>query len=270
MGFDLLPAESHAPATIDSGLPGNDDAAAGGASGAPENGGTDGSGGTPTSANGGTAGSAATTSESGGGFVGAGGTASGGATSVDASAPDSASGGARASGGAAGHGGASEAGPATSCASGGAALEVWSFDSTVEGWAFWPNLGTGTLSWTSTNGNPSAGALALDVQTGSGLLGWIVLDAPAPDLSGQTGSVWVWLDSAATLDVKLYVQSNPQYSWADGGGVTLAPKTWTCLTIDFGNPVYAHMKYDPSMVVRYGIELAGNGPLTLYVDQFSY
>ena len=207
---------------------------------------------------------------SGGGSNNAGGTASGGATSVDASMPDAASGGTPASGGSVGSDGALDAGPAPSCANGAAALNVWPFDSTVEGWAFWPNLGTGTLSWTSTTGNPSAGALALDVQTGSGLLGWIVLDAPAPNLSGQTGAVWVWLDSAATLGAKLYVQSNPQYSWADGGFVTLSPKTWTCLTIDFSNPVFAHMKYDASMVVRYGIELTGTGPLTLYVDQFSY
>jgi len=147
---------------------------------------------------------------------------------------------------------------------------VWSFNSTVESWAYWPNLGAGTLSWTGATGNPAAGSLAADVTNGDGVLGWIIFDAPAPNLTGHTGSVWVYLDSGSG-GVKMYAQSNlSTFAWADGGFVTLSPRTWTCVTINFSTPVYKDATFDPANIVRFGIEVAGTGPVRVYADQFSY
>jgi len=168
---------------------------------------------------------------------------------------------------------APDAAPPPCCASSAPSLKVWSFDSTVEGWAFWPNTGvTGTLSQTLAVGNPTPGALAANVQSGSGKVGWVVLDSAAPNLTGQTASVWVYLDSAVTgVGVKIYMQSDPKkYAWADGGFVTLTPKTWTCLSINMDAPTYKDATFDPTMVVRFGVEITGTAPFTLYADQFEY
>jgi hypothetical protein len=149
---------------------------------------------------------------------------------------------------------------------------VWSFNSTIESWAFWPSAGTGALTWTGAVGNPGAGALSLDITSGSGLYGWIVMDGPAANLTGRTGSVWLWLDTVTTgVGAKLYVQTNnPSYSWADGGFVNITPRTWTCLSIDLSSPAYQDQQYDPASILRFGVELVGPGPVRFYADQFSY
>lgn len=190
---------------------------------------------------------------------GAGGTSSGGASSGGTSSGGASSGGVSNTGG---------SGPV--CASTSGTSQVWSFNSTVESWQYWPNAGPGTLSWTAATGNPTAGSLALDVTSGNGTLGWLVFDAPAPNLSGHTASVWLYLDSG-TAGIKMYAQSNPSsYAWADGGYVVLTPKTWMCITINYSSPVYEDATFDPTNIVRIGVEIGGTGPLRIYADQFAY
>jgi hypothetical protein len=284
IGFDLLPQDSRQAVSNDAGV-GAGGAGLGGASGAPSTGGSSGSSSGGRSGGGGTtsSGGAGYGASSGGGDSGSAG--SGGTT--DASAPDGAGGsqsggtgdgssggassGGASSGGVSGTGGSGpDAGPSPVCASTSGTIQVWSFNSTVETWAYWPNLGPGTLSWTAATGNPTAGSLALDVASGDGVLGWIVFDSLTADLSGRTGAVWLYLDSG-TVGVKLYVQSSRStYKWADGGFVTLTPKTWTCVTIDFSAPDYANAGYDPRNIVRFGLEFAGLGPVRVYADQFAY
>jgi hypothetical protein len=52
--------------------------------------------------------------------------------------------------------------------------------------------------------------------------------------------------------------------------VNLTPKTWTCVTINYSTPVYADAAFDPTNIVRIGIEVAGIGPARVYADQFAY
>jgi hypothetical protein len=270
IGFDLLPSDSQQAVTTDGGAGGDRFDATAGAPGTggtgPESGGTSGSGGTST-------GGASDGGASSGGTSGAGGTggsATGGASGTQSGGAGGASSGGASSGGVSNTGGVSpDAGPPPVCASASGTVKVWSFDSTVESWAYWPNLGAGTLSWTGATGNPAAGSLAADVTNGDGVLGWIVMDSAAPNLSGHTGSVWLYLDSG-NVGIKMYAQAGSTYKWADGGFVTLTPKTWTCVTINFSTPVYNDAGYSPASVVRFGIELSGIGPLRIYADQFSY
>jgi hypothetical protein len=213
-------------------------------------------------ATGGAGGSSGTDASAGTGGTPSGGTSSGGASTVDASTGGASTGGTSTG---------PDAAPPPVCANVAGSVKVWSFDTNMESWQFWPNAGVGTLSWTAAAGNPTNGALAIDLQSGNGKLGWIVLDAAAPNLSGQTGTAWVWLDAPASTGVKLYAQSGATtYAWADGGFVALSPRTWTCLTLNFDGPVYKDATFDPTQVVRFGIEISGTGPFTLYVDQLSY
>jgi len=253
VGFDLLPQDSQQAVTTGGGGAGGGrtDAAAstnGGSNGTPGTGGATSGG----NANGGASGNGAT----------------GGATSRDASTGGASSGGATSTGGR-----GPDAGPPPLCGSSTGTAKVWSFSSSVESWQFWPDAGTGALSWTAATGNPTAGALSMDITGGTGRVGWIVMDAAAPNLTGHTGAVWLWLDTQTngTIGVKIYAQSDiTKFAWADGGFIVLTPKTWTCVTIDFDTPVYKDATFDPTKVVRFGIELSGTAPLTLYADQFAY
>ena len=81
-----------------------------------------------------------------------------GGTVVPAGSGGAAAGGA---GGAAGAGGASAGGSgggadAAVCGQAAAQTQVWSFDTTVQGWEL---SGTGTFGWTGADGDPSPGAL---------------------------------------------------------------------------------------------------------------
>lgn len=304
IGFDLIPQDAQQAITSDAGG-GAGSTGTDATAGAPSSGGSSGSSGAGGAANGGASSGGLSASGASGGTTGVGGsggaggvsgssgagglasggaTATGGASSGDASsggtsgtggaASGGASTGGAASGGTPGTGGnGSDAGPPLVCGNTTATIKVWSFDSTVESWQFWPNGSAGALSWAPLAGNPAPGALALDVTSGTGTVGWIVMDAAAPNLAGHTASAWIKLDNSAngSVGVKMYAQSDPtKFAWADGGFVVLTPKTWTCLTLNFDAPVYKDATFDPTKVVRFGIEIGGAAPLTFYVDQVAY
>jgi hypothetical protein len=157
----------------------------------------------------------------------------------------------------------------TACGPSAGALQTWPFDSQTSGWAWSPDLGAGTLTWTASTGNPAPGALALDVPSGSGRLGWVLYTFSPTDLRGQIAHAFIRLESGTDVGVKLFVQSQ-SYDWADGGHVLLTPGVWTCLTLDFDAPVYASAAFDASTVFHFGIEVGGTGPLSVHVDQLGY
>jgi hypothetical protein len=157
-------------------------------------------------------------------------------------------------------------------------VRAWTFDSDTEGWVFLLNSGvSGGVSWTGSTGDPSPGALEVDVTSlpaDAGTLngGWVEFQATAlGNLTGRVVSAWVWLDSGTTPNVKVFVQTGSQYTWADNGTVHLMPHVWTCLSLDVSSPSYTNgPDYDPQNVVRLGFEMLGPTPFRVYVDSVSY
>jgi hypothetical protein len=165
---------------------------------------------------------------------------------------------------------ATDAALPTACANP-VAERVWPFHTTVEGWEFVPSSGSGPFAWTSALGQPEPGALALDLQTGTGIVGWILYGAPPPDMRGRTVSGWVYVSGSVDVWIKPFAQSNRGrvYGWVDGGGQTMQPDTWTCVSVDIDAPAYQE-DFDPTLVIRIGIEIAGTAPYQVYVDQLAY
>jgi hypothetical protein len=175
-----------------------------------------------------------------------------------------------------GPGEAAEAGSSSAACSGDhTPVQQWTFDSTAQGWTL--SLDTGvdaSVAWIGTTGNPSPGALQVDVtpyaDDGGAMNGaWLQYDMPLGDLAGRTVSAWVYLDSGTSPSLKVFVQTGTQYEWADNGIVLLAPRTWTCVSLPLSTPAYNQPSYDPTEVINVGLQLLGAAPFHLYVDTVS-
>jgi hypothetical protein len=161
------------------------------------------------------------------------------------------------------------------CATAGAsAVKQWTFDATTEGWAVLDGTGT-TVTW--VNAGPTPGALEVDglpvIGDAASSQSHIGVDElPGVDLSGRTLSALLWLDSGTSPTIKLFVQTGPLYTWADGGSIVLPLRTWTCASLNVSAPSYTSQNgvYDPTDVVRIGFELDETAPYRLYIDSVSY
>jgi hypothetical protein len=164
------------------------------------------------------------------------------------------------------------------CTSGAPPLRSWTFDSDTEGWVLLLNSGvSGGVSWTGSTGDPSPGALEVDVtqmpaDAGTPMGGWAEFQATAlGNLTGRVVSAWVWLESGTTPNLKLFVQTGSQFTWADNGTIHLVPHVWTCMSLAVSSPSYTNgPDYDPQNVVRVGFEMLGPTPFRVYVDSVSY
>jgi hypothetical protein len=162
--------------------------------------------------------------------------------------------------------------PTADCTSSAAAVDQWTFDTSVQGWTLSldPDV-QASVAWASSMGEPSPGAIQVDVTPAVSDAGtingaWLQLDAALGDLSGLTASAWVWLDRGATPHLKLYLQTGSQYGWADNGTVYLPLQTWICVSLPISSPAYQQASYDPTDTVRVGFEMLGTAPFRLYVD----
>jgi hypothetical protein len=201
--------------------------------------------------------------EGAGGAIGLGGAGGGGAASG--------AGGTFGSGGASGAGGggvdgsgSDGAGGGATCGQAGAPTQVWSFDTTVEGWEL---SGTGTFGWTGTDGDPSVGALQVDWS--SGTVHPRLVQALG-NLTGKIITMNVRVDAGSGVTAKLFVQTSSRLDWADGGLQAPTPGQWTCLALDLDNPVFAKQMYDPTDVQIVGLELDGMGSDSVLIDQVAY
>ncbi len=80
----------------------------------------------------------------------------------------------------------------------------------------------------------------------------------------------MWLESGTSPQVKLFVQTGTTYAWADAGTVVLAPRAWTCLSLDLSAPQYNQPNYDPTKVITLGFETQAIDPFRLFVDDVRY
>jgi hypothetical protein len=162
------------------------------------------------------------------------------------------------------------------CSSAATPVQEWTFDTTTEGWVIGVNTGvSATISWTGSMGYPTPGALQLDFTPGppdsgvtSGL--WIHLELPPTDLTGRTLAAWAWLESGPSPAFLTYVQTGSSYAWADDGEHTLAPHTWTCLSLPVSHPSFNQPGYDTTQVIRIGFEMLSNSPFQVFIDTVRY
>ncbi|MBV9947797.1 MAG: hypothetical protein JOZ69_13160 [Myxococcales bacterium] len=165
---------------------------------------------------------------------------------------------------------AAEASP-LACDDPSAPVRGWSFDTSTEGWSLLSDpRSRGTVVWTGTAGNPTRGALQVDVTPGAGQGAWLRYTTPLGDLTSRVVSAWVWLDLGPSPRFKVFVQTGMQFAWADGGPMFLPPRTWTCVSLSLDAPAYSQASYDPSAVVVLGFEMLGTVPFRLFVDGVRY
>jgi hypothetical protein len=154
--------------------------------------------------------------------------------------------------------------PPASCGPAGVPIKIWSFATDVESWDF-PD---GTMTWTGAVGDPDPGALQVD-WTGSLPVHPRRMQALG-DLQGRVVTARVWVDSGASVGIKVFVQTGSRYWWADGGMVMPRLREWTCVTLDIDNPAFARQQYDPRDVQVLGLELQTTGSARVYIDQVAY
>jgi hypothetical protein len=166
--------------------------------------------------------------------------------------------------------------PAAACSASLVPARQWSFDSSIESWTVEVDTGVqATPAWSGAMGDPSPGALQIDVIPSSGdasLTGaWLHFAFPSPvDLSNSTITAWAWLDSGQSPHLKTFVQTGTMYKWADNGTLFLAPHQWTCLSLPVSMPAYAQPEYDPTKVVSIGFEMLATAPFRLFFDTVQY
>lgn len=146
----------------------------------------------------------------------------------------------------------------------------YAFTSSQEGWMFKLNTGyVGSSKW-AVDGIGEPGSIQIDVTAGSGstLLGWLYAPMPVGDLSARYSALWL-RSATANLQVKHYAR-NANAEWADGGSVVLAQATWTCVTLDIGNPAFRTTGFDGTIVDELGVQIDGTPPITLWADGPGY
>jgi hypothetical protein len=158
------------------------------------------------------------------------------------------------------------------CSNAEQAIKEWTFDTSVSGWAIPAQSQVqASMTWTSSAGRPSPGALDVAVTPRSSEAGatsgaWPQYNMTLGNLTGRSVSAWVWLESGPSPELKLFVQTGSQWVWADNGTVHLSPKVWTCVSLPVSSPSYSGENYDPTDVVRLGFQLFGTEPFRMYVD----
>jgi hypothetical protein len=170
------------------------------------------------------------------------------------------------------------------CATPATVLDEWTFDTDAGtgSWGFAFDTGVQvSLTWDSTVGYPSAGALAFDVTprpndagsddggdggpTTSGA--WLENAMSNGSLSGRTFAAWVRLESGPSPQFKTFAQSGSQYIWADNGTIDLEPQTWTCVSLPFSSPSYNQGgDFDPTDVIRMGFQMIATEPFRIDFD----
>jgi hypothetical protein len=159
------------------------------------------------------------------------------------------------------------------CSSSTAPLAEWTFDATTQGWTM--DLSTGliaSLTWTSSTGNPTRGALQVDFTTpappnaGASSTVWMHEDMGPSNFTGRTLSAWAWLDSGPSPRFLTYAQTGTQYEWADDGEHTLALHAWTCVSLPLSKPTFNQPNYDTTQVIRIGFEMISNSPFRVFID----
>lgn len=171
-------------------------------------------------------------------------------------------------------GGAPDAAASSSAACGapGPFVDEWTFDASVESWTVAVDPGVlGNVSWTAATGEPSPGALELEVTPspadgGSAGGAWLQVNGSYGDLTGRTVTAWIWLDSGEGPQLKVFAQSGPQYGWEDDGTIHLLPRTWTCVSLPVSTPSYEQAWFDPTDVIRIGFEMLSDAPFRVMVD----
>ena len=186
---------------------------------------------------------------------------------------DAAIGATPAEGGGSGDTGAGSDGPSSNpCMTQTTPIDEWTFDSEVAPWTFAFDTGVqATLTWTGTVGQPALGAIEFDVTPrpsdgGSTSGAWIEYDTALGNLTGRTVAAWVRLVDGTSPQFKVYAQSGSQYIWEDNGTVTLAPQTWTCVSLPVSSPSFNQADYDPTDVIRIGFEMLATLPFRLDLD----
>jgi hypothetical protein len=151
----------------------------------------------------------------------------------------------------------------------------WTFDTSIESWISTPSAdASAPLTWTGSTGDPTKGALELvytppsppDSGTENGV--WLDVDIDASDLSKRTVSARVWLDEGS-LQLLTFVQTQTDYAWGDDGVISLPTRKWTCVSLPVSTPVFSQPDYDPTQVIRIGLEMLSDTPFRVYVDTVS-
>src|SRR5262249_13401961 len=153
--------------------------------------------------------------------------------------------------------------PNTTCSQAGTPTQVWSFDTSVQGWEL---SGSGSMVWTGAVGDPSPGAVEVDW---SGSTTHPRLVQSLGNLSGRILTIEFWADPGPSAPTKLSVQTGTKLAWADGGAVTPTPGQWTCLALDMANPAFSKPQFDPTNVAIVGLELDGGGTSRVYFDELA-
>jgi hypothetical protein len=124
------------------------------------------------------------------------------------------------------------------------------------------------MIWNGAVGDPSAGALQLDLGNGPATHPRIV--QPLGDLRGRTITARVWVDSGTGVGIKVFVQTGVRQVWADGGIFSLAPRQWTCVSLNIDNPIASGQQYDPTNVQILGFEVQAASSARIYFDEVTY
>ena len=150
-------------------------------------------------------------------------------------------------------------------------MQVWSFDTDLEGWTKLDNNGaSGTLTWSAEVGNPATGAVQYDATSGNGFIGEALRSLSSPaDLSGRTVFAWVMAAGEEPVSAN-FIGATTLTTTAYGAAVALSPETWTCVTFEPGAPETAPGGYDATQVRWLGIQFSGSAPFRVYVDEVSY
>ncbi len=151
----------------------------------------------------------------------------------------------------------------------------WTFDTTIESWISTPSAdASAPLTWTGSTGDPTQGALEIvytppspaDSGTKNGV--WLDIDIDASDLSNRAVSAQVWLDEGS-LQLLTFVQTQTDYAWGDNGTTSLPTRMWTCVSLPVSTPNFSQPNYDPTHVIRIGLEMLSDAPFRVYVDTVS-
>jgi hypothetical protein len=161
--------------------------------------------------------------------------------------------------------------PTAPCTAPGPYVEAWSFDGGLGPWSLSLDPGVqANLTWTTAVGDPTPGALQVDVtpaaSDASDITGVYLKVEGLGDLAGRTAAAWVWLDQGKAPHLKMYAQTGSQYVWGDNGTVYLPARVWTCVSLPLSSSSYQQASYDPTDVIRLGFEMLGLTPFRLYVS----
>ncbi len=147
-------------------------------------------------------------------------------------------------------------------------LAQWWFTSDLESWVFSSSAPVPySLDWVATGGTPAAtGLVQLNVTPGDEL-SLINLPMSETDYSGRVLSARVYIVAGTNVGFKLYAQSGPTFAWADGGRVYPPAGQWLCLSFELSTPSFANAAFDPTEIIEVGVDVTGDGDVTVLVDE---